>query len=388
MEKIKIGVITTISKTMDWFLVPTMRHFANNGYDVTLISDMEEGFIERNSDFAKCIDFKMKRGISVKELFGCTKRLTKLFREEKFDVIYYMTPNAAMYASRAGKKAGIKIRVYNQCGIRYVTFNGIKRKIFKLVEKITCKNSTHVKSQSPKNMQFAIDEGLVKKKDISVVGIGGTIGVEIDKCLDFDHDEAKQELKKKYGIPEDSFVYGYVGRINADKGTNELIEAFKQVEQAKKDAYLMIVGMYDDQNPITDENYDYCKSDERIVLTGNVPTSEVYRHMSVFDVMVHPTYREGFGKVIQEAMGVGIPIITTDVPGPSEVIENNVSGILCRVKDACDLAEKMNLLYERDDLRRAYAEAGFIRATKYFDRPVMINNILEDMNKIVAEKTN
>ena len=388
MEKIKIGVITTISKTMDWLLVPTMRHFANNGYDVTLISDMEEGFIERNSDFAKCIDFKMKRGISVKELFGCTKRLTKLFREEKFDVIYYMTPNAAMYASRAGKKAGIKIRVYNQCGIRYVTFNGIKRKIFKLVEKITCKNSTHVKSQSPKNMQFAIDEGLVKKKDISVVGIGGTIGVEIDKCLDFDHDEAKQELKKKYGIPEDSFVYGYVGRINADKGTNELIEAFKQVEQAKKDAYLMIVGMYDDQNPITDENYDYCKSDERIVLTGNVPTSEVYRHMSVFDVMVHPTYREGFGKVIQEAMGVGIPIITTDVPGPSEVIENNVSGILCRVKDACDLAEKMNLLYERDDLRRAYAEAGFIRATKYFDRPVMINNILEDMNKIVAEKTN
>ena len=388
MEKIKIGVITTISKTMDWFLVPTMRHFANNGYDVTLISDMEEGFIERNSDFAKCIDFKMKRGISVQELFGCTKRLTKLFKEEKFDVIYYMTPNAAMYASRAGKKAGIKIRVYNQCGIRYVTFNGIKRKIFKLVEKITCKNSTHVKSQSPKNMQFAIDEGLVKKKDISVVGIGGTIGVEIDKCLGFDHDEAKRELKRKYGIPEDSFVYGYVGRINADKGTNELIEAFKQVEQAKKDAYLMIVGMYDDQNPITDENYDYCKSDERIVLTGNVPTSEVYRHMSVFDVMVHPTYREGFGKVIQEAMGVGIPIITTDVPGPSEVIENNVSGILCRVKDACDLAEKMNLLYERDDLRRAYAEAGFIRATKYFDRPVMINNILEDMNKIVAEKTN
>ena len=388
MEKIKIGVITTISKTMDWFLVPTMRHFADNGYDVTLISDMEEGFIERNSDFAKCIDFKMKRGISVKELFGCTKRLTKLFKEEKFDVIYYMTPNAAMYASRAGKKAGIKIRVYNQCGIRYVTFNGIKRKIFKLVEKITCKNSTHVKSQSPKNMQFAIDEGLVKKKDISVVGIGGTIGVEIDKCLCFDHDEAKRELKRKYGIPEDSFVYGYVGRINADKGTNELIEAFKQVEQAKKDAYLMIVGMYDDQNPITDENYDYCKSDERIVLTGNVPTSEVYRHMSVFDVMVHPTYREGFGKVIQEAMGVGIPIITTDVPGPSEVIENNVSGILCRVKDACDLAEKMNLLYERDDLRRAYAEAGFIRATKYFDRPVMINNILEDMNKIVAEKTN
>lgn len=386
MKKIKIGVIATISKTMDWFLIPTMRVFANNGYDVTLISDMEDGFAERNSDFAKCIDFKMKRGASIKELFGCTKRLKKIFEEEKFDVIYYMTPNAAMYSSLAGKKAGIKLRIYNQCGIRYVTFRGIKRKIFKLVEKLTCRNSTHVKAQSPKNMQFAIDEGLVKRDKISVVGIGGTIGVEIDKCRSFDHVEARAELRKKYGIPEDAFVYGYVGRINADKGVNELVEAFVNVKKSKENVFLMLVGMYDEQNPITEENYSICKSDERIILTGNVPASEVYRYMTVFDVMVHPTYREGFGKVIQEAMGVGIPVITTDVPGPSEVIENNISGILCRVKDPADLCDKMKLMYEREDLRHAYAEAGRVRAEKFFDRPIMINNILEDMNSIVASK--
>jgi len=100
-------------------------------------------------------------------------------------------------------------------------------------------------------------------------------------------------------------------------------------------------------------------------------------------VLTHPTYREGFGKVLQEAMGVGIPIITTDVPGPSEVIENNVSGILCRVKDPEDLAEKMLLLYNDGALRKGFAQKGLQRAEKYFDRPIMLNNILVDMNGIL-----
>lgn len=382
-KKIKIGVIATISKTMDWFLVDSMRNLAKNGYDVTLIANMEEGFAERNSDFAKCIHFEMSRGVSIKDLIFCTARMKKLFKKEKFDVIYYMTPNAAMYASRAGRKAGIKVRVYNQCGMRYVSFTGIKRKIFRFVEKLTCKNSTHVRSQSPLNMQFAINERLTTPDKISVVGIGGTIGVELDKCRAIDMPRARCELRAKYGIPEDAFVYGYVGRINADKGINELVEAFVKIEEKYENAYLVLVGMYDEQNPVSEENYTKCKTDKRIIMTGNVPPSEVYAHMSMFDVLTHPTYREGFGKVLQEAMGVGVPIITTNVPGPSEVIENGVSGILCEVRNSDDLADKMSLLYEREDLRESYARAGLARAERYFDRPIMLKNILDDMNEIM-----
>ena len=382
-KKIKIGVLTTISKTMDWFLVESMRNLAKNGYEVTLISNMEEGFAEKCSDFAKCIDFKMKRGISLTDLIRCPARLKKIFKQEEFDVIYYMTPNASMYASIAGKRAKIKKRIYNQCGIRYVSLTGIKRKIFKLVEKLTCKYSTHVKAQSPKNMEFAVNEGLTEREKISVVGIGGTIGVEIDKCRAINRDEARRTVRERYGIPNDAFLYGYVGRINKDKGINELLAAFSSIEKTHPDAYLCLVGMYDGQNPITEENYAYAKACPRIIRTGNVPKEEVYSYMSAFDVLVHPTYREGFGKVLQEAMGVGIPIITTDVPGPSEVIENGKSGILCRAKDSTDLAEKMLTLYDSPELRESFAKAGLARAEKYFDRPIMLKNILVDMNKIM-----
>lgn len=79
-----------------------------------------------------------------------------------------------------------------------------------------------------------------------------------------------------------------------------------------------------------------------------------------------------------------LPIITTDVPGPKEVIEDGVSGALVPAKNAAALADKMVEFYQNPDLCRQYAVAGRKRAETYFDRPIMLNNILEDMKKIVG----
>jgi glycosyltransferase involved in cell wall biosynthesis len=148
----------------------------------------------------------------------------------------------------------------------------------------------------------------------------------------------------------------------------------------------MLVGMKGDTNPITPENMQKAESDPRIVLTGNVPKDEVYKHMAVFDVLVHPTYREGFGKVLQEAMGMHLPIITTNVPGPSEVIEQGKYGLMVEVQSVSDLAEKMKQIEADTALRKTLSSLGRERAEQYFDRPIMLNNILVDMNEIVAGK--
>ena len=106
-QPIKICALTTISKTMDWFIVDSMRNLAANGYEVTLVCTMEEGFAERNSDYATCIHLPMSRGISVSDLIKTPLRLRKIFREGQFDIVYYTSPNAAMYASVASWLAGI-----------------------------------------------------------------------------------------------------------------------------------------------------------------------------------------------------------------------------------------------------------------------------------------
>lgn len=385
-KKIKICALTTISKTMDWFIVDSMRNLSNNGYDVTLICDMEDGFKERNSDYANCINIPMSRGISVGDLIKIPLRLCKIFKKEKFDVIYFSSPNVSLYAAFAGILAGVKFRIYSQCGIRYVSFSGIKGKIFKFVEKLTCFCSTHVKSQSPKNMQFAVSEKLCKDKKISVVGIGGTIGVDLVKCDGFDHTQARAELRDKYQIPQNAFVYGYVGRINKDKGINELVKAFVQLQKKHENIYLVLIGMIDEANPIEEKNWQIVQENPYIILTGNVDHDLVYPHMTIFDALVHPTYREGFGMVLQEAMAMSLPIITTDIPGPSEVIENGISGFLVNPCDSVDLEEKMTTIYGNVDLCKQLGNAGRIRVEKFFARPVMLDNILCDMNKILEKR--
>lgn len=385
-KPIKICALTTISKTMDWFIVDSMRNLSRNGYEVSLVCSMDEGFSDRNSDYAHCINLPMKRGVNPHDMFTVPLKLFKLFRKENFDIVYYTSPNVSLYAGLAAKLAGIPCRLYSQCGLRYVSFTGKKRLIFRIVEKITCELSSTVRAQSPKNRQFAIDEGLCKEDKISVVGLGGTTGVSLQACDSFDKEETKDRLRRKYGIPNDAFVYGYVGRVNADKGINELINAFTAAQTAINNIWLVLVGMIDDTNPIDPNIMNQAKSNDHIVFTGNVAPSEVYFHMSMFDVLTHPTYREGFGKVLQEAMGMSLPIITTDVPGPSEVIEDGISGILVEPKNQDDLEEKMVLLYNDPRLRESFANNGRLRAERYFDRPIMLDNILKDLNKTLGRE--
>ena len=382
-DKVKICAVTTISKTMEWFVCDIMKTFSENSYDVTLICDMEEGFKEQNEGYAKCIPIKMNRGISIKDLITVPFRFRKIFKKNRFDVIYYMSPNASFYASLGGLLAGVPIRVYSQTGLRYVSFCGIKRIIFRTLEKLTCAFSTHIKSQSPKNRQFAIEEKLCNPDKVSVVGIGGTTGVLLEQCDAIDRENTKNSLREKYGIPSEAFLFGYVGRINADKGIGELIQAFEVMQNENDNVWLALVGMIDDANPIEKSIMLRAEKNCKIVFVGNVSPSEVYGHMAMFDVLTHPTYREGFGKVLQEAMGMRLPIITTNVPGPSEVVEDGISGILVPPKNFMALSEAMNKLYNDEKFCEKLAIPGRKRAETYFDRAIMLKNQLEDMNNIV-----
>ena len=386
-KKIKICALTTISKTMDWFVVDNMRNLANNGYEVTLICNMEQGFRERNADYATCINIPMKRGVCVKDLMTMPFKLKRIFKQNNFDIIFYTSPNVSLYSGLAGKSAGVKNRVYCQYGLRYISCKGVKRELFKAVEKISCSLATTVRSASPKNRQTAIEAGLCDEDKIKVLGIGGTVGVDLKGCDKINKPEVRKTLRKKYNIPESDFLFGFVGRINADKGINELIEAFLKLSEERSDISLCLVGMLDDTNKVSDETLKKARENDKIFFTGNVPPEQVYSHLAMFDVLVHPTYREGFGKVLQEAMGMSVPILTTDVIGASEVVEKDISGLLVKPADVEDLKRGMERLLSDEALRDSLAKNGRARAAKYFDRPIMLANILEDLNSISQEKS-
>ena len=144
----------------------------------------------------------------------------------------------------------------------------------------------------------------------------------------------------------------------------------------------MLVGMYDGCEGELLELIEWAKNSGKVVFTGHVKGNEVCRYMSAFDIMVHPTYREGFGKVLQEGLAMGLPIITTDVPGPSEVVEEGISGMLAPSQDADALKERMKTLMSDRALMESFSINGRKRAEENFERSKMVENILTDLNEI------
>ena len=197
-------------------------------------------------------------------------------------------------------------------------------------------------------------------------------------------DEFRKETRAKLGLNDNEYLYTFVGRINADKGINELIEAFKMVSAKYNNVKLLLLGMEDKVNPVKPENLKWAKSTANVLMPGPVHKDLVCRYIAASDMLVHPTYREGFGKIIQEAMSMQLPVITTDVPGPSEVVEENISGILVPKADAKALADAMCKLYEDKELADRIAEAGYKRFLENFTMEKMVKNIYDEYSKITG----
>ena len=260
----KICFVTTVSITIKSFLLGYGKYLAQNGYDVTYICDEDESLNGLLSENMHYIPVKMKRGISLDGL-KVIKTLKKIFREKKFDIVQYSTPNASLYASIAAKKAKVKNRLYCQWGIRYMGFEGgVKRWLFKRLEKTVCKNSTYIECESFSLLDFRIKEKLYKEEKAKVIWNGSACGVNLSQYQIDTKEEWREEIRNSLNVPKDAFVFGYAGRITKDKGVNELFTAFKKVSSENENAYLFMIGKFDNEGTIDEELKTWALNNDKV----------------------------------------------------------------------------------------------------------------------------
>ena len=123
----KICYISTIASSVRSFLIPQLKYLAENGFDVTVICSPDDALQADLGDSIKFIPVEIARGIYPLTLKKSISDLKKIFKEHKFDIVQYLTPNASFVASIAAKMAGVKIRNYHLMGLRYLGEEGIKR---------------------------------------------------------------------------------------------------------------------------------------------------------------------------------------------------------------------------------------------------------------------
>lgn len=371
----KICFVTTIYVTYKCFLKQFSEYLHRSGeYDISLICNNEEKMAEDLPEFVHYFPVKMSRGVSL-SAFNALNEINKIFREEKFDIVQYSTPNAALYASIAAKSNKVPVRLYCQWGIRYMGFEGIKRGIFKFLEKITCDNSTFIEAESNSIRNFALEEKLYSENKSCVIWNGSASGVDLQKFNLENKQGWKRTIRQQYTLNDTDVVFSFAGRLTADKGINELLYAFLNIEKKYPNVKLFIMGGMDDYDSIDTKLFTEAKSSQNIIFTGNVSNAEEYYAAS--DIFVAPSYREGFGLVVVEAEAMALPAIVSDVPGQTDAVKKDITGLICKVKSGDSLQKAMEKLIEDPKLRANMGNAAANYARNNYEQ----NKLFELLKK-------
>ena len=181
------------------------------------------------------------------------------------------------------------------------------------------------------------------------------------------------KLKQRYQL-RDEFVVGIVGRIEKGKGQYKVLEAIAQLKDLNIKA--VVVGSFMN-DAYKKELAEYVKDlgiEQKVIFTGF--TKDVNEHMQLFDVNVLATENETFGLVVIEAMENGVPVIATNKGGPLEIIEDGVDGLFFD-STSNDLEEKIEMLYNNENLKKKLTKHGYAKIREKFDYEKQLNILYE-----------
>lgn len=374
----KICYITTIALSIKAFFVSQLKALAEI-YDVTVICSYDSELEETLGDKIHYIPIEMSRGINPSNGFSTIKKLVKVFKNIQFDMVQYSTPNAALYGAIASKLCKIKVRNYHLMGLRYLGEHGAKKKILFWLEKFTCNCSTSVECVSKSNYELAVKSGLFAREKGCVVWNGSTGGIDIVR-FDFNQREQyREEVRSRLNIDKNTFVYGFVGRITRDKGVNELLSVF--LAGHEKDCLLMI-GADDDISGIDSELLKISKEKSNVLYLGHLKNVEKY--YCAMDVLVLPSYREGFGNVIIEAAAMGTPAIVSNIPGPIDAILPKRTALVVTPKHVGELREAMRNIKQNGCAYKMSSDAANYVRTHFND--VMLNKKIIERKKFLMNE--
>ncbi|MFZ0394354.1 MAG: glycosyltransferase family 4 protein [Terracidiphilus sp.] len=298
----------------------------------------------------------MKRGISpladlvsVCRLYGALRRLRPVLAE-------FSTPKAGLLGSIASFLCRIPVRIYLLRGLRLETASGLQRRILEISERIAAACCHLVMCNSESLRSHALALGIAPQRKLRIVGNGSSGGVDIGRFAP-GIESAAVEARAGLGIAGDVPVIGFVGRLTRDKGIPELLRAFEQVLKNFPQALLLLVGWFDDsEDALTPAQRGWIEAHPRILYTGFVSEPAPYYH--AMDLLVLPTWREGFPNAVLEAAASAVPVVSTLVTGARDAVLHDRTGLLVPPGDTQALADAIKQLLLAPAQRRQMGMAG------------------------------
>ena len=376
----KLIIITTVPMSLAT-LVKGQAKYLSSYFDVKLVTS----FSEKNQEISKAEGVELKsidmtRQITIIKDLKALIELYKYFKNQKPDIVYTFTPKAGLLGMMASFLSRVPVRIHNVVGMPLMEATGKKFILLKFIERLTYFFSTNLFCNSFGLKKF-INENLTKK-DVKVIAQGSINGVDTEFFKNTKTLDEQELIRDKFKIDKKDFVITFVGRIVKDKGINELIEAFVNLSKKYNNLKLLLVGDYEEHlNPIKNENKILIDSLDSIITVGF--QNDIRDFLSITDLFVLPSYREGLPNSLIEAGSFGIPLLATNINGCNEIIDDGITGILVEKKSAKKLEEAIDKLLEDKELYNSIKLKVRDRIIEKYEQKYFWNELKNEIKKSI-----
>lgn len=364
----------------------TVEGLNKDKYDVDLIVGEEtEDDILKNT---KSAEFKIIRVKGLKgKLNFCYDpivliKLIKLMRKNHYDIIHTHTTKTGILGKIAARVSGVPLIIHGLHGSSFQAFdNNTLNKALIFFEKWTSRYTDAYVSVSEILSKKYIKEGIGRDDNHFVV----YSGMKLKKFYNIRKNIDRENKLKELGIDLDSFIIGNVARLEKRKGHRYLIDAFKKIVNERKDIKLklLIIGEGEEKESLL--NYiKELKLEDNIILTGY--RKDIEELMAIMNIFVLTSLREGLPRVLVQATAVGVPSVTFNIDGASEVIKDNYNGFLIKPKEVNQLVDGITKYIKDRELIKLHGMNGREIAVNKWSIEGMVDKIETIYQDLIKRK--
>lgn len=368
----KVAQLCAVDFTLYHFILPLMRAIRDSGHEVVGIASDGPFMAKIRAEGFRVEPVAIERSFNLLRHSGSARRLKSLFKQERFDIVHVHTPVAALIGRWAAWRAGVPKIVYTAHGFYFhERMAWPKRAAFTALEWLGGRLTDALFTQAEEDAETARRLHLAK-------GPIAAIGNGVDPARFHPAADAgeRRALRASLGAADGDAVILMVGRLVAEKGYVELIEAMRAVA-----AKLWVVGerLESDHAGPVEHAVEMAERDpvlkERVRFLGY--RADVPALMRAADIFTLPSHREGMPRSVIEAMMTGLPVVGTNIRGTREEIVEGKTGTLVPVNDAKALAAALARLAADPALRAALGAKGRERALALYREDLVIARQLD-----------
>jgi glycosyltransferase involved in cell wall biosynthesis len=366
------------------FRIPILNRLKKKGFDVAAVgSENSDQFAENGIQFHY---YSLDRGLAPFSDLKSKIQLQRLFQTYKPDIVHAFDTKPGLIVPSAAQNTPVKAVFRTITGMGYVfsTYTPLAlmlRPIYKSFQKQASRRSDKTIFQNTDDLAFFLNNKLVIQGKEALIR---SSGLDIDSFVDNVQSEKKEnELKKEFGI-ESSIVVTMITRVVKDKGVFEFLESARQVRQTNQNIKFILVGPLDENSSQAIRRTVIDRYREDVLYVGkrdDIPTL-----LSIADIFVFPSYREGFPRVLLEAAAFKLPIVTTNVPGCREVVTHDYNGFLVKPRNIGELSDAIVDLTKSSEKRKIMGGRSYNYVKKHFDLSVVVEAYSKMYTEILAQE--